>query len=56
MNRETGYYWVRFPDEKHYEIALWDDNVWQVIGDKTDYDDRDFEKIDEKMIKHYPKD
>ena len=52
MDREAGYYWVRFTDEE-YEVALWKDGYWSVINEICRWHDRDFEKIDEKRIKHY---
>lgn len=54
MNRENGFYWVRFQDES-WEIAKFENGRWLVIGvdDSNIYHDKDFEKIEEEPIKKY---
>jgi len=52
MNREKGYYWIRFQDEE-YEIGLWNGSLWKVIDSDADWNDKDFQNIDENPIKKY---
>lgn len=52
MDREKGYYWIRFQDEE-YEIAFWDGNSWNITGNSDIWNDKDFQNIDENPIKKY---
>lgn len=49
MDRQEGYYWVRYDGE--FEIALWKHNVWYMIESPYKYSDSDFEHINEVRIK-----
>lgn len=54
MDREAGYYWVAFKHEK-FEIGLWCNGYWHIIGSEDHFTDKDFDRIDETKIKHYNK-
>lgn len=57
MDRQEGYYWVKFKDDDEidqykHQIAEWNyDNSWLVTGFNGSYQDSDFEHINENRIK-----
>lgn len=50
MNRESGYYWVL--NGNVWSIAEWypEFNNWSKIGNECDFEDSDFDEIDERKI------
>ena len=52
MDREKGYYWIRFQDEE-YEIAFFFFYSWNITGNSDIWNDKDFQNIDENPIKKY---
>ncbi len=50
MNRQEGYYWVKYIDE--FEIAFWNGIKWYLIESPHSYQDSDFEHINETRIKY----
>ena len=57
MNRQEGYYWVKYFHK--FEIAWWKHNIklsginkyWLMIGSEVEFEDSDFEHINEVRIK-----
>ena len=56
MDRQEGYYWVKY--RTGYQIAYWGEcihggeYVWYVAGSEDQYNDSNFEHINEARIKH----
>jgi hypothetical protein len=51
MNREPGFYWVKW---NNWLIAEYIDNKWQITGWEDDYTDDDWNEIDERRIEREP--
>jgi hypothetical protein len=57
MDREEGYYWVKY--RTGYQIAYWGECMlctggeyaWYVAGSEDQYNDSDFEHINETRIR-----
>ena len=49
MERQEGYYWVKYDDK--FEIAYWNCIKWYMIESPYSYEDSDFEHINENRIK-----
>ena len=49
MNRESGYYWIRFADEWGIAEYFDDSNDWLLIGSEESFSDEDFEEIGERV-------
>lgn len=51
MERQEGYYWVKY--RWGFEIGFWDNerSHWQICGRDDDYQDKEFEHINENRIK-----
>lgn len=52
MNRENGFYWVKYRNE--WEIAHWIDDCWIVLEDERYYLDSYWSEIDERRIERQP--
>ena len=50
MERESGYYWVR--DGISWYVAKWYTSYksWSICGNEEDFNDSEFEEIDERKI------
>ncbi len=50
MERQEGYYWVKYYDA--FEIAEWKEGVWLLCGIDDKYSDNDLSFINENRIKY----
>lgn len=48
--RKNGHYWIKLEGQNNWTIALWDGEVWWLIGGDQSADLEDVTEIDEKMI------
>lgn len=58
MNREPGYYWVKYKDiwqPGRYFFVTMDEYIWAIIGENYWKQDYEFQEIDETPIKREPK-
>lgn len=46
--REEGFYWVK--DDEQWIIAEWDGGIWYTHGNDYEFQDSDFQEIDERKI------
>lgn len=49
MDRENGYYWIKF-EGQDWEPAKYSDGVWHVIGDTYQWEDKDLIQIGNRII------
>jgi hypothetical protein len=54
MDRESGFYWVKFENEP-WEVAKWDSKIqrWYLTEADDVFKDFEFERVDENQIKKY---